>query len=179
MLMTCSDICFGYIAYQLQLRKNKMQLLFFFCPYVACFGIPLRSSFQFFSMDVMGFCLLIKQCARWLHGRNFTTCVHKIYSPSVVSFLFHHIMSNIFIYMCVWDEKYAPARMSLLFSFLPVHLSSGHGERELFHLSFFHFSFHARENDFPLRSQKAFAKADAVVAVRAVCSATKNRKRFL
>jgi hypothetical protein len=37
-----------------------------------------------------------------LHGRNFTTCVHKIYSPSVVSFLFHHIMSNIYIYIYIY-----------------------------------------------------------------------------
>jgi hypothetical protein len=48
-------------------KEQDAAYRFFFCPYVACFGVPLQSSFQFFSMDVMGFCLLIEQFARWLH----------------------------------------------------------------------------------------------------------------
>lgn len=68
-----------------------------------------------------------------MHGRNFTS-VHNLW-------LFLFFFTTLWvIYMCVWDEKYAPARMSLLFSFLPVYLSSGHGELELY-ISLFFFPF--------------------------------------
>ena len=128
-----------------------MQLLFFCYPYVAFCGVPLQSYFQFFSLDVVGVCLSIKQFACWL-------CIYLL-TYSMNSDPIHSMKKNstlwvciyIYIYVRVWDEKYGQAMMSLLFSFLQInqknnfyfvlwwfscYLSSGHRDREPFHFSF-------------------------------------------